>query len=72
MAIEAVVNDAIPAAESVASERHRALHLDVEGAGSPSGAVLPAFRGQFYFRTSDSTYWMSTGLINTDWKQITN
>lgn len=37
------------------------------GSGSPVGTTTPDFVGQAYNDTSDSSYWISTGLENTDW-----
>lgn len=70
-AIAAFVNDAFPP-DSVSTAKQRLLLTDVEGTGSPVGAVVPDFRGQSYFRSSDSTYWKAVGLTNADWKQVTN
>ncbi|MER8602804.1 hypothetical protein NKI48_02935 [Mesorhizobium sp. M0644] len=41
-------------------------------AASPSGVFTPTFIGKFHFDTALAVWWMSTGLTNTDWKQVTN
>ena len=44
-------------------------------AGSPSGAVTPAYLGQLCFDTTNSVWYMSTGVAgsaNTNWSKISN
>lgn len=38
---------------------------------TPVGYVTPRFIGQRVFAAFDSSWWMSTGLTNADWKKLT-
>lgn len=38
---------------------------------TPVGYVTPRFIGQRVFAAFDSSWWMSTGLTNSDWKKLT-
>jgi hypothetical protein len=49
------------------AERHEILTSD----GSPSGAVLPRWLGDRNFDYTNSDWYLSTGLTNTDWKKVT-
>ena len=46
-----------------------ALHV-TEGAGSPVGSVIPTHISQHYTDTLTKSTFISTGLNNTDWKEI--
>lgn len=42
-----------------------------ESASTPSGSITPRFIGEEYFKNDTGDWFKSTGLTNTDWKQIT-
>lgn len=40
-------------------------------AASPSGVITPTFIGKWHFDTAAAHFYISTGLTNADWKQVT-
>lgn len=40
-------------------------------AASPSGVITPTFIGKWHFDTAAAAFYISTGLTNADWKQVT-
>lgn len=40
-------------------------------AASPSGVFTPPFIGKWHFDTAGAAFYISTGLTDTDWKQVT-
>lgn len=40
------------------------------GSGTPSGSITPGIIGEFYFDTTNTVFYIATGLTNSDWSEI--
>ena len=44
----------------------------MSGNGSPVGLVVPAFKGVIYTDNTSPAVWQATGLLNSDWLQVSS